>query len=213
MFSGIVEATGRIAEVAPTPNGRRLRLIAPGVLEGLKVGASVAVDGACLTAVALHADGFSVDVIGTTLEKTIVGGYAQGTTVNLERALRLGDRLDGHLVQGHVDGVGEVLAVVDEGDTRLVDLSLPDEVDRVTILHGSITVNGVSLTVSALPEPGRCRVALIPHTRAATTLGALAAGDPVNLEGDLIGKYVGRVVAASPRRAAPGTAPDPGPTR
>ena len=212
MFTGIVEAIGTVAEVAPTPNGRRLRMVAPGVLDGLAVGASVAVDGACLTAAALHPDGFSVDVIAPTLERTIVGAYERGTAVNLERALRLGDRLDGHLVQGHVDAVGEVLAVTDAGDTRLVDLALPDHVDRVTILHGSITVNGVSLTVSELPEPGRCRVALIPHTRAATTLGTLAPGDRVNLEGDLIGKYVGRWVAASPRRAAPGTAPDPDPT-
>ena len=202
MFSGIVEATGMVAGVGPVPNGRRLRFRAPDVLDGLRAGASIAVDGACLTAVEVHAEGFSVDVIGTTLARTIAGRYAEGTRVNLERALRLGDRLDGHLVQGHVDGVGEVLGVRDEGTTRLVELTLPDEVDAVTILRGSITVNGVSLTVSALPAPGRCQVALIPHTRAVTTLGELSPGDAVNLEGDLIGKYVGRMVASSPRRPA-----------
>ncbi len=209
MFSGIVEAVGTVAEVAAVPNGRRLRLRAPGVLDGLRAGASVAVDGACLTAVEVLPDGFAVDVIGPTLERTRIGDYRAGTRVNLERALRLGDRLDGHLVQGHVDAVGEVLAVADAGETRLVDLTLPPEVDAVTIPHGSLTVNGVSLTVSELPAPGRCRVALIPHTRAVTTLGDLVPGDRVNLEGDLIGKYVGRMLAASPRRAAPGSAPDP----
>ena len=213
MFSGIVEATGTVAEVAPVANGRRIRLRAPDVLDGLSVGGSVAMDGACLTAVELHADGFSVDVVGTTLERTLVATYRIDTRVNLERALRLSDRLDGHLVQGHVDGVGEVLAVADAGETRLVDLRLTDDVDAVTILHGSITVNGVSLTVSALPAQRRCQVALIPHTRAVTTLGDLRVGDPVNLEGDLIGKYVGRMLAASPRRAATGSAPDPDATR
>jgi riboflavin synthase len=198
MFSGIVEATGTVAAVTDVPNGRRVRFRAPDVLEGVRVGASIAVDGACLTAVELHPDGFSVDVIGTTLERTIAGSYAAGTRVNLERALRLGDRLDGHLVQGHVDGVGEVLDVRDEGETRLVDFTVPPDVDRVTIPHGSITVNGVSLTVNALPAAGRCQVALIPHTRAVTTLGALGPGDRVNLEGDLIGKYVVKSVASAP---------------
>jgi riboflavin synthase len=198
MFSGIVEATGSVAAVTDVPNGRRVRFRAPDVIEGVRVGASIAVDGACLTAVELHPDGFSVDVIGTTLERTIAGSYAAGTRVNLERALRLGDRLDGHLVQGHVDGVGAILGVRDEGETRFVDFSVPPDVDRVTIPHGSITVNGVSLTVNALPAPGRCQVALIPHTRAVTTLGAVGPGDRVNLEGDLIGKYVVRSVASAP---------------
>ena len=203
MFSGIIEATGMVAGVTPTENGRRIRFRAPEVTEGLVPGASVAVDGACLTAVEVRAEGFSVDVIGTTLARTLIATYRLGTRVNLERALRLGDRLDGHLVQGHVDGVGEVLAVTDQGETRLLDLSLPDEVDAVTLLHGSITVNGVSLTVSALPAPRRCQVALIPHTRSVTTLGELRVGDPVNLEGDLIGKYVGRMLASNPASSSP----------
>jgi riboflavin synthase len=212
MFSGIVEATGMVARVEAAANGRRIRFRAPAVVDGLRVGASIAVDGACLTAVEVHDEGFSVDVIGTTLARTIAGRYAEGTRVNLERALRLGDRLDGHLVQGHVDGVGEVISVVDEGETRLVEVTLPAEVDAVTILHGSITVSGVSLTVNALPAPGRCQVALIPHTRAVTTLGALRPGDRVNLEGDLIGKHVGRIVASTPRRQTGERSPDPGPS-
>jgi riboflavin synthase len=216
MFTGIVEATGMVAQVSAVPNGRRIRFRAPDVAGDLPLGASIAVDGACLTAVEPHAEGFSVDVIGTTLARTIAGRYAEGTRVNLERALKLGDRLDGHLVQGHVDGVGEVVEVRDEGETRLVELTLPAEVDAVTILHGSLAVNGVSLTVSALPAPGRCQVALIPHTRAVTTLGELRPGDPVNLEGDLIGKFVVRMVASAPRPtggSGPKTSPPSGPAR
>lgn len=200
MFSGIVEAMGIVASVVDVPNGRRIRFRAPEVLDGVRVGASIAVDGACLTAAELEPDGFAADLVGSTLERTIAGGYRAGTRVNLERALRLGDRLDGHLVQGHVDGVGEVTAVADRGETRYLDFTVPPHVDGVTILHGSITVNGVSLTVNALPGAGRCQVALIPHTRAVTTLGSIRAGDPVNLEGDLIGKFVGRIVASTPDR-------------
>jgi riboflavin synthase len=196
MFSGIVEAVGTVVAAEATAAGRRIRLHAPELVVDLPVGGSVAVDGACLTAVEVHPDGFSVDVIGTTLSRTVAASYRPGSQVNLERALRLGDRLDGHLVQGHVDGVGEVLAIRSDGAARLLDITLPPEVDAVTVLHGSIAVNGVSLTVTALPDRGRCQVALIPHTRAVTTLDALRPGDRVNLEGDLIGKYVGRIHAA-----------------
>ena len=207
MFTGIVEATGVVSQVNTSAAGRRIRFRAPDVIEGLTVGRSVAVDGACLTAVELHPDGFSVDVIGTTLERTGAGGYREGVRVNLERGLRFGDPLDGHMVQGHVDGTGEVLAVRSDGDRWLVDVRFPPEVEAVTILYGSITLNGVSLTVNALPGPGSCQVALIPHTRAVTTLGSLRTGDAVNLEVDLIGKYVGRMLAS--QRAAPGRSPDP----
>ena len=207
MFTGIVEATGVVSGVDTRAGGLRLRFRAPEVIEGLTVGRSVAVDGACLTAVELHPDGFAVDVIGTTLARTVAGGYREGTRVNLERGVRLGDHLDGHMVQGHVDGVGEVLAVRSEGDTSLVDVRLPPEVEAVTILHGSITLNGVSLTVNAIPGPGICQIALIPYTREVTTLGSLRVGDAVNLEGDLIGKYVGRMLAS--QRAAAGRSPDP----
>ena len=207
MFTGIVEATGVVSGVDTSAGGLRVRFRAPDVIEGLTVGRSVAVDGSCLTAVELHPDGFSVDVIGTTLERTVAGGYREGMRVNLERGLRLGDPLDGHMVQGHVDGIGQVLAVRSEGDPVLVDVRLPPAVEAVTILHGSITLNGVSLTVNALPGPGNCQVAVIPYTLNVTTLGNLRTGDAVNLEGDLIGKYVGRMLAS--RRAAAGRSPDP----
>ncbi len=196
MFTGIVEAIGSILAVVPTERGRRLRLHCPELAADLRVGASIAVDGACLTAVEIATEGFSVDLTGATLSRTIAGNYTEGSRVNLERALRLGDRLDGHLVQGHVDGVGEIVTVATEGDARLVDVTLPAEVAAATVLHGSIAVNGVSLTVSGLPAPDRCRVVLIPHTLAVTTLSALRARQRVNLEGDLIGKYLGRMFAA-----------------
>ena len=207
MFTGIVEATGVVSRVDTSAGGLCVRFRAPDLIEGLTVGRSVAVDGACLTVVERHQDGFSVDVIGTTLERTVAGGYREGMRVNLERGLRLGDPLDGHLVQGHVDGIGEVLAMRAEGDPVLVDVRLPPEVEAVTVLHGSITLNGVSLTVNAQPGPGSCQVALIPYTRKVTTLGDLRIGDAVNLEGDLIGKYVGRMLAS--QRAAAGHSPDP----
>ena len=210
MFTGIVEAIGTVAAVESTADGRRLRLLAPKVSMDLAVGGSVALDGACLTAVEVHLDGFSVEVTSPTLERTVAEHYHEGSLVNLERSLRFGDRLDGHLVQGHVDGVGEVVEVGFEGNARIVELAIPPEVEAVTVPRGSIAANGVSLTVNDMPAPGRCRVALIPHTRTATTLEALRPGDVVNLEGDLIGKYVGRMLAAV-RSAAPPSAARPAP--
>jgi riboflavin synthase len=136
-----------------------------------------------------------VEAIATTLSRTIAGGYRAGSRVNLERGLRLSDRLDGHFVQGHVDGVGELAAVRREGQHRLLDFRIPPEIAAVTILHGSIALNGVSLTVNAL-DRGECQVAIIPHTWERTNLRDLTAGDSVNVEGDLIGKYVGRMAAA-----------------
>ena len=195
MFTGIVEAVGVVAAVEEARGGRRLTVQAPGLAPELGVGDSVAVDGACLTVVEPGSGGFQVDVIGTTLSRTVAAGYRAGSRVNLERALRLGDRLDGHLVQGHVDGVGELVSVTDEGEYQLLDVRIPADLDGFLIPHGSVTLNGVSLTVTALPGPGRCHVAIIPHTWAYTNLADLRPGDPVNVEADLIGKYVGRILA------------------
>lgn len=172
----------------------------------LTPGQSVSVDGACLTVVSVEDDVFLVEAIGTTLSRTVAGGYRVGTRVNLERALRMGDRLDGHLVQGHVDGVGELVSSRPDGDYHLLDVRIPDDVARGTILHGSITLNGVSLTVNALGGE-ICQVGIIPFTWSHTNLGLLKPGNAVNVEGDLIGKYVGRWMEAG--RGAP--APLPGP--
>ena len=194
MFSGIVETTGCIRDVVDGDSTRRFRVEAQDFAHELALGDSVAVDGACLTVTDLHADGFAVDVIGTTLERTIAGSYGDGSRVNLERALKLGTRLDGHLVQGHVDGIGRVIQSVKEGEFWLMDFELPLEVFSETIDHGSITLNGVSLTVSELlPESG-VRIGVIPFTHEHTNLGDMEPGATVNVEGDLIGKYVGRIL-------------------
>src|SRR5690606_29137804 len=203
MFTGIIEEVGLIREVRPQDGGLRLRIEAPGVTAGARAGDSIAVDGVCLTVVALEPDGFSVDVIGTTLSRTTLGSFAPGRRVNLERALALGDRLGGHLVQGHVDGVGEVLRVVRDGEHVLMDVRLDPTVADVSILHGSIVINGVSLTINALPGPDVAQVALIPYTWQHTNLSDLKPGDGVNLEGDMIGKFVTNYLRRAGFAAAP----------
>lgn len=201
MFTGIVETTGTVLEVQDLPGLRKLRVEAePDFLRGVQPGASVAVDGACLTPVAVEGDRFQVELVLSTLARTVAAGYTTGSRVNLERAMRVDARLDGHVVQGHVDGVGELLAARQEGDTRFLDFRIPPEVWDLTILHGSIALNGISLTVNDLNPPDRVQVAIIPHTWAETNLSELEPGDPVNVEGDLMGKYVQKILA--PRAAA-----------
>jgi riboflavin synthase len=156
----------------------------------LAPGESIAVDGACLTAASVSPGAFTAHLVRTTLERTGFAAYAVGRRVNLERALRAGDPLGGHLVQGHVDGVGTVIRVSQHADARLIDLRVPDEIARISIPLGSITVDGVSLTVNAMPAPGTIQISLIPFTLEHTTLGERGVGDRVHLEGDTIGKYV-----------------------
>jgi riboflavin synthase len=189
MFSGIVESVGRIRESRPVDNGRRFRIDAPFAGE-LGDGDSVAVEGVCLTVTGRGHGWFEVEAIAATLSRTTLGRLKEGSAVNLERALALGDRLGGHLVQGHVDGVGEVVAVTRDGEHVLLDVRLPDVVSEVTVLHGSIAMSGVSLTVNAMPAPSVAQVALIPYTWDHTTLSALQVGDGVNLEGDMLGRFV-----------------------
>ena len=188
MFTGIVMAVGTVEATTQGAGGLSLKIRSP--WSDLAVGESIAVDGACLTVESAAGGLFSVHVIATSLERTLFADYRAGTRVNLERALAVGDRLGGHLVSGHVDGVGEVLAERDVGDARIVRFTLPAAVAEVTIPLGSITVNGVSLTVNGLSPSEWCEVSLIPHTRQATTLGTVAIGDLVHLEGDMVGKYV-----------------------
>ncbi|MDT8340419.1 MAG: riboflavin synthase [Longimicrobiales bacterium] len=203
MFTGIVEAVGRVVAAEDVPGLRRMTVaVAPEFLEDVTPGASIAVDGACLTPVALAGDRFVVELVLSTLDRTVAGEYSPGRRVNLERALRAGGRLDGHIVQGHVDGVGMLLAVRQEGDTRFLDFRVPPEVWDLTILHGSIALNGISLTVNALQAPDRCQVAIIPHTWDQTNFSSLAPGDGVNVEGDLMGKYVQKILG--PRAAGSG---------
>jgi riboflavin synthase len=186
MFTGIVGALGRVQRAATNGDGLVLTVRAP--LRGLKRGESVAVNGACLTVDRLARGGFAVHVVPATLARTLFGEYAVGRGVNLERALRASDRLGGHFVQGHVDGLARIVAV--GPDHATLDLEVPADVREVTLLHGSIAVDGVSLTVQALPAGNRVQVALVPFTKRSTTLGALAAGDRVHVEADVLGKYV-----------------------
>jgi riboflavin synthase len=201
MFTGLVEAIGTIERVADTPAGLEFRVSCP--WSDLVAGASVAMNGACLT-VRESGDGwFLVAAVATTLGRTCMESWTTGTLVNLERAMRLGDRLGGHLVQGHVDDVGTVRSVARQGSALLIDVEVPAEVALLLVPHGSITVDGVSLTVNAIPEPGILQVSIIAHTEAVTTLGRLAAGDRVHLEADVIARYVQALLA--PYQGPPGS--------
>jgi riboflavin synthase len=188
MFTGIVTDIGTVREASLSGGG--LDLTIECAYRDLATGESVAVDGACLTVAAVVAGGFTAHVIRTSLERTRFQDLRPGSRVNLERALRVGDRLGGHLVQGHVDGVGTVAAVGSKGDARLLDLQVPAEVARYSVPLGSITVDGVSLTVNALPAPGTVQISLIPFTLEHTTLAERRPGDRVHLESDTIAKYV-----------------------
>jgi riboflavin synthase len=194
MFTGVVQESGAVVQVRPGEAGARLVIRAGAVLEGLREGDSVAVNGACLTALEITADRFAVDAVAETLRRTALGDLGPGDRVNLERAVVAGGRLDGHIVQGHIDGVGRVRAVIPEGESALVEIAAAPEHLRYVVEKGSIAVDGVSLTVaSRLPDA--FRVALIPHTMRATTLGPQALGRRVNLEVDVLAKYVEALVA------------------
>jgi riboflavin synthase len=190
MFTGIVEEVGRVRAVAPVENGVRLSIGATRVLDGLQPGDSIAVDGVCQTVVSIDEGGFDVVAIGTTLSRTTLGEFQPGRPVNLERALAFGGRIGGHFVSGHVDGVGTVLSVEHHGEHRRIDIRMPEDVAEVTVLHGSITIDGVSMTVNALPDRDVVQIAVIPYTWEHTTLSRLAPGSRVNLEGDLLGRFV-----------------------
>ncbi len=193
MFTGLVEAVGTIAEVRDTAAGRELRVVCD--YADLALGESIALDGVCLTVREFGAGWFTVAAVVTTLERTTVGEWRDGRRVNLERAMQLGDRLGGHIVQGHVDAVGSVIDTRTEGDAWLVDVRVPHELVPLMVPHGSITVDGVSLTVNALPAPGVVQLSIIEYTLRHTSLGRLAAGSAVNVEGDVIGTFVQRLAA------------------
>jgi riboflavin synthase len=192
MFSGIVTAVGRIASSKPRGDGVRLRVDAPGLgMDDVAVGDSIAVHGVCLTVVALDAAGFEADVSRATLGVT--QGLEAGRDVNLEKSLRFGDRVDGHFVAGHVDAVGEVVALEDLGGSARVVIEAPAPLARLIARKGSIAVDGVSLTVNAV-EGSRFEVNLIEHTRAVTALRHLAPRARVNLEVDMLARYVERAL-------------------
>lgn len=195
MFTGIVEELGRVRRVDPNDGGARLVIEARAVLEDVVLGASIAVNGCCLTVVAFDENTWSADAVIETLARTNLGDLTPGSAVNLERPLRLADRLGGHLVQGHVDATGTLRDRAPQPDgSTLVTFDAPADVLRYVVHKGSITVDGVSLTVARRDDVSFA-VALIPHTLEVTTLGARSPGDRVNLEVDLIAKYVEALVA------------------
>lgn len=192
MFTGLVEATGIVAGVDAVGEGARLSVSTPLAAE-LADGDSVAVNGVCLTARGASADSFAADVMAETLRRSSLGPLVAGDAVNLELPVRAGGRLGGHVVQGHVDGVGTVAARTDEGFARVVRVAAPERLLRYVVEKGSIAIDGVSLTVSAV-DGEALEVSLIPETLERTTLGALAPGRTVNLEVDVLAKYVEKLM-------------------
>jgi riboflavin synthase len=193
VFTGIVEELGTVTEVEQLADSARLTVHGPIVTSDAKHGDSIAVNGVCLTVVTVDAGAFTADVMQETLDRSALGGLGVGSTVNLERAVRLQDRLGGHLVQGHVDGVGAIVSATPGERWTVLRISLPAGLGRYIVEKGSITVDGVSLTVSAVQEQW-FEVSLIPTTLELTTLGPKAPGDPVNLEVDITAKYVEKLL-------------------
>jgi riboflavin synthase len=189
MFTGIVIESGLIRACAPAGGGVDLGVEAPGIAADARIGDSVAIDGCCLTVVRRDGPVLEFNAVAETLRRTTLGGLSAGDRVNLEPALRVGDPMGGHWVQGHVDGVGEVARIEPEGGASNFTFTAPPEIMRYAIEKGSVCVAGVGLTITALDETS-FSVSLVPHTLAVTTLGALAPGDPVNLEADVLAKYV-----------------------
>ena len=198
MFTGLVEELGRVQSVEERPAGRRFWIGASRVLEDARVGDSISCSGCCLTAIAVEPGRFAVEAVPETLRLTTLADWRAGTAINLERSLRLSDRLGGHLVQGHVDGVGEVRARTPEGDGARVTIALPASLARFVAHKGSLAVDGVSLTVAGLTDSG-CEIAYIPHTLAMTSAGDYARGTRVNLEVDLLARYLARLLEEGAR--------------
>ena len=191
MFTGIVTDIGRVRSVRQTARDRRYEIETAFDTASVDLGASIACSGCCLTVVETGPDWFAVEVSAETLDRTGLGGWTEGHLVNLERALKAGDELGGHIVSGHVDGLGEVLSVTPEGGSRRIGFSAPRALMRLIAEKGSICVDGVSLTVNAVSADA-FEVNVIPHTLEATTLGRLQPGDRVNLEIDMLARYLAR---------------------
>jgi len=204
MFSGIVEEMGAIKSVQKALHGTRLSILASTILEDLHIGESVSVSGACLTVTDFDAQNFAVDVSTETLNLTTLGGASVGTPVNLERAMKLNERIGGHLVTGHVDGVGTIRRREQDGNAIQFTIEVPDSIARYCVQKGSITVEGISLTINDVSD-NSFAVMIIPHTAKVTTMGLKQVGDSINLETDVIGKYVERLLYASGKISVPPT--------
>jgi len=197
MFTGLIETVGTVRRVGHLPDGRCFTIDSPMLLDDLKPDDSVAVNGVCLTATQLTPSGFEAVAVGETLEKSTLGALRAGSRVNLERALKLGDRLGGHLVQGHVDGSGQIVNILSTGTGYWLDLALPASLSRYAIAKGSITINGISLTLAEVTGES-VRVAVIPYTWTHTVLQWARPGDNVNIEMDIIGKYIEKLLGGKP---------------
>lgn len=208
MFTGIVEGLGVIRAIRPAGEGRRITVLSDFALDRTGIGDSIAVNGACLTAVRVDRNTFDADVSPETMARTTFRQARVGDRVNLERALRLSDRIDGHLVSGHIDGVGTLLAKTPDANALRVTIAVPEALAGSMILKGSVAVDGVSLTINTLARD-RFEVSVIPHTAGITAMGAKKAGDAVNIETDMIGKYVQRFLTAGndPKAGGPSETP------
>ena len=196
MFSGIVEEMGAVQSMEKGLAGARFSILASVILDDLHVGDSVSVSGACLTVTNIEENGFLVDVSTETLNCTLLGKITVGTPVNLERAVKLNARMGGHLVTGHVDGIGTLRAREQDGNATYLTVEAPEDIIRYCVTKGSITMDGISLTINGVTDCSFA-VAIIPHTAKVTTMGLKQIGDSVNLESDLIGKYVERLLQAN----------------
>jgi riboflavin synthase len=194
VFTGIIEELGRVGSFERSESGAKLRILCHDVMSDVTIGASIAVNGVCLTAVTLNADGFGADLAPETLDRSNLGELAVGDPVNLERPVTLATRLSGHIVQGHVDGTGVIEAIVDrDEDNREVYVRVPEALDPYLVYKGSIAIDGISLTIASV-EDRLVKVAIIPHTWAATNLATRAAGSRVNLECDVLAKHVAKLL-------------------
>jgi riboflavin synthase len=202
MFTGIVETTGSVLAISPGMDSSRITFAAPGVLSDAHIGASIAVNGVCLTVTQFDEDSFTADLMQETLKRSALGAMNLGDPVNIERAMPLSGRLGGHIVQGHVDAVATVRSIEPSDEWTLITFDLPQDIARYVVEKGSITVSGVSLTVVKVSEPIEMQpwfsVSLIPTTLRDTTLGKIGVGSEVNLEVDALAKYVERILAFAP---------------
>ncbi|MCH9830341.1 MAG: riboflavin synthase [Actinomycetia bacterium] len=204
MFTGIIETTGSVLSINPTSDSSRITFTAPVVLSDAAIGASIAVNGVCLTVTEFDSDNFSADLMHETLKRSSLGNLTPGDRVNIERAMPLSGRLGGHIVQGHVDAIATVRSIEPSEDWTLITCDLPTSIARYVVEKGSITVSGVSLTVVQVSEATETApwfsVSLIPTTLRDTTLGTISVGDHVNLEVDALAKYVERILAFTPAK-------------
>jgi riboflavin synthase len=192
LFTGIVEDTGLVIESAESDGVKKLTVQSP-IVAGMPIGGSISVNGACLTAVAVEADIVTLEIVPETVERTSLGGVSEGDRVNLERPMSAASLFDGHIVQGHIDGVATVVTVESDGGSLRIEMEAPERLMRYIVEKGSIAMNGVSLTIAGVSETG-FEVAIIPHTLEVTTLGQTKVGDEMNVEVDVLAKYVERLL-------------------